>query len=605
MRLQPVQLQRAIDHRASRTTPRRKEAGDLVGCGGLLDFRMAKIFVSSRLVLLPLHILLLLALLLPASRAAIAQDCGIASAHPLATVAGCDILKSGGNAFDAAVAVAAALAVVEPFASGIGGGGFFLVHRASDGFETFVDARETAPAEATAQFFLDEHGQPRQRASLDGPTAAGIPGTPAALDWIAQKYGRLPLARSLAPAIRLADEGFPADARYVWATGIRAGLLNAQGRGADIFLDDGKPVAAGFVVRQPQLAKTLRRIAADGRQAFYQGELASGLVESVRAAGGLWQLEDLQNYRVIERTPVRFSYRNARITTAPLPSSGGLVMAQALFILETVPMSGLSQAERMHYAAEAMRRGYHDRARYMGDVDFVPVPVEKLASRAYARQRAASISPQRATPSAELAGMAEFGAEETDTTHFSIIDAEGNRVAATLSVNGPFGSGFVAGDSGVLLNNHMNDFALAPGAANLYRLTGNHANAVEAGKRPLSSMSPTFVEDDRGVLVLGTPGGSRIISMVLQGVLDYVDQPEVDLDRMVGAPRFHHQYLPDRIEIEPQGFEAPLVQALQARGHKVEVGSRKWGNMQAVYFDRKSGRLTTAGDPRGRAGVLF
>lgn len=570
-----------------------------------LDLRMNKIFCVSRVLLHPLRVLLLLVLLLPASRPATAQDCGIASAHPLATRAGCEILHSGGNAFDAAVAVGAALAVVEPFASGIGGGGFFLLHRASDGFETFVDARETAPLKATPEFFVDENGQPRQGASLEGPTAAGIPGTPAALDWIAGKYGRLPLARSIAPAIRLAEQGFPADARYVWATGIRARLLNAQGRGADIFLDAGQPVAAGFVVRQPELAQTLRRIAAGGRQAFYRGELASSLVEAVRRAGGLWELADLENYRVIERAPVKFSYRGARITTAPLPSSGGLVMAQALFILEAVPMAERSRAEQMHHVAEALRRGYHDRARYMGDGDFVAVPVEKLASRDYARQRAASISPERATPSAALAELTETGEEQTDTTHFSVMDADGNRVAATLSVNGPFGSGFVAGDSGVLLNNHMNDFSLAPGAANLYRLTGNHANAVEPGKRPLSSMSPTFVEDDRGVLVLGTPGGSRIISMVLQGVLDYVDQPRHDLERMVAAPRYHHQYLPDRIEIEPQGFDAPLVQALQARGHKVEVGGRKWGNMQAVYFDRKSGRLVTAGDPRGRAGVLF
>lgn len=573
--------------------------------GQPLDLRMAEFSSGSRILLRPLRFLLLFALLLLASRPATAQDCGIASAHPLATRAGCEILQAGGNAFDAAVAVAAALAVVEPFASGIGGGGFFLLHRAADRFETFVDARETAPLKATAGFFLDESGQPRQAASLEGPTAAGIPGTPAALDWIAIKYGRLPLARSMAPAIRLAEQGFAADARYVWATGIRARLLNAQGRGAEIFLDDGKPVAAGFVVKQAQLAQTLRRIAAGGRQAFYHGELASRMVEAVRQAGGLWQPQDLERYRVIERPPVKFSYRGARITTAPLPSSGGLVMAQALFILEPLPMSELTPVERIHYAVEALRRGYHDRARYMGDSDFVAVPVEKLASRQYARQRAASISPERATPSAALAELTEPGTEETDTTHFSVMDAEGNRVAATLSVNGPFGSGFVAGDTGVLLNNHMNDFALAPGAANLYRLTGNHANAIEPGKRPLSSMSPTFVEDERGVLVLGTPGGSRIISMVLQGVLDYVDQPQRDLERMVAAPRYHHQYLPDRIEIEPRGFDAPLVQALQARGHKVEVGGRKWGNMQAVYFDKKSGRLTTAGDPRGRAGVLF
>lgn len=534
-----------------------------------------------------------------------AQECGIASAHMLATRAGCEILKSGGNAFDAAVGVAAALAVVEPFASGLGGGGFFLLHRGADAFEVFVDARETAPARATREFFLDDNGQPKQKASLEGATAAGIPGTPAALDWVSVHYGRLPLARALQPAIRLAEQGFPADARYVWAAAYREALLKADVNAARIFLDDGKAVDAGFLVRQPQLARTLRLLAQRGRQGFYRGDFALRLVDAVRAGGGLWELSDLESYRVVERAPVRFSYRGATITSAPLPSSGGLVLAQGLFILEPVALATLSGTDRVHYAVEALRRGYHDRARYMGDPDFVAVPVEKLASREYARKRGASIDPDRATPSTVLAQMADAAAEGKDTTHFSVIDAAGNRVAATLSVNAPFGSGFVAGDSGVLLNNHMNDFTLKPSQPNIYKLVGTEANAIEPGKRPLSSMSPTFVEDERGVLVLGTPGGSRIITMVLQGILAYVDQPVVDLQRIVAAPRYHHQYLPDRIEIEPDAFPQPWIDGLKAKGHAVEVGRRKWGNMQAVYFDKKTGRISIANDPRGQAGVLF
>ena len=550
----------------------------------------------------------LLALALIAASAlqpAAAQECGIASAHPLATKAGCEILGSGGNAFDAAVAVAAALAVVEPFASGIGGGGFFLLHRASDQFEVFVDARETAPSRATREFFVDENGKAKQKASLEGPTAAGIPGEPAALDWVAGRYGKLPLARSLAPAIRLAEHGFPADARYASASALREALLKNNADAARSFLDDGKAAAVGFVVIQPQLARTLRMLADEGAKSFYHGDFARKLARTVKSAGGLWELSDLESYRVIERVPVKFMYRGARITTAPLPSSGGLVLAQSLFILESVSMGGLSASDRAHYSVEAMRRGYHDRARYMGDPGFFAAPVAKLASRDYAQRRGASIDPARATPSSEFAQQAGAADEGADTSHFSIIDAHGNRVAATLSVNGPFGSGFVAGDTGVLLNNHMDDFALAPGAPNLYKLVGGHANAVEPGKRPLSSMSPTFVEDERGVLVLGTPGGSRIISMILEGILQYVDQPEIDFARLVATPRFHHQYLPDRIEIEPGSFSEPWIEALKAKGHAVEAGRRKWGNMQAVFFDRKTGRIETANDPRGQSGVLF
>lgn len=532
---------------------------------------------------------------------AVAAECGIASAHPLATRAGCGMLGAGGNAFDAAVAVASTLAVVEPFASGIGGGGFLLLHRASDKFETFVDARETAPAKASPAFYLDGEGKPKARLSLEGATAAAIPGTPAALDWVAANYGRLPLDRSLAPAIRIAEEGFPADARYVAATAQREAALQADPGSARAFLEGGKAVTANHLVRQPQLAATLRRLAREGRKGFYEGEVARALVGAVQAAGGLWDLADLKNYKVIEREPMRFTYRNARITTAPLPSSGGLVLAQALFILEPLPLGSMSPVDRSHHVVEALRRGYQDRARYMGDPAFVKVPA-KLASREYALKRGEGIRPDHATPSAELAALPANEGE--DTTHFSIVDADGNRVAATLSVNGTFGSAFVPADTGVLLNNHMDDFALAPGAANLYGLQGNEANAVAPGKRPLSSMTPTFVEDERGVLVLGTPGGSRIISMVLLGILDYMYQPEPDVARMTAQPRYHHQFLPDRIQHEPEGFDEGWIAALKAKGHTVEAGKRKWGNMQAVHVD-KAGRIRIANDPRGQSGVLF
>ena len=531
--------------------------------------------------------------------------CAIASAHPLASDAGCEILVQGGNAFDAAVAVTAALAVVEPYSSGLGGGGFYLLHRAEDAFQVFIDARETAPAQAHASFFLDDNGEPVSGLSRQGATAAGIPGIPAALEDITQRYGTLPLQRTLAPAIRLAERGFKADERYVRASGWMVDMLNRFPAAAAIYLREGQPVKPGDVIRQERLAATLRRIAAEGDRAFYQGSIAEEMVQSVRANGGFWTMEDLAGYRVVEREPLRFRYRGANITTAPLPSSGGLVMAQTLQILDVLHADQLPEDTRAHVIIEAMRRAYNDRARFMGDQDFVDVPVARLASMAYARSRAKGIDLARATPSADLPSVFDAAEEGEETTHFSIVDDDGNRVAATLSVNGPFGAGFVAGDTGVLLNNHMDDFAIALAKPNLYSLVGNAANAIEPGKRPLSSMSPTFVEDERGVLVLGTPGGSRIISMVMLGIIDYLACREVDVQRIVSLPRFHHQYLPDQVQIEPGGFSDEWIAALERRGHVVEVYRRKWGNMQAVFVDAKSGKRQVANDPRGREGVVF
>jgi gamma-glutamyltranspeptidase/glutathione hydrolase len=527
----------------------------------------------------------------------------VASAHPLATRAGEAVLAGGGNAFDAAVAVASTLAVVEPFASGFGGGGFFLLHRAADSFDVVVDAREKAPLAASRDMYLDAQGKPDPRASLDGARAAAIPGLAAGLAHLQSRYGSRSLGELLAPAIRHAEDGFPADARYVAAVGWRQSALAANPLSAATFLDAGTAPQAGYRVRQPALGTTLRAMAAHGVDAFYRGPVAGAMVTAVRGGGGVWTLEDLAGYSVVERVPQRIEYGDARIVTAPLPSSGGLVMAQAFQILACFDLHALGEADRVHLIVEAMRRGYHDRARYLGDADFVTIP-PALASRAYAEARAAGIDPVRATPSVALDAASPVR-QGDHTTHFSVVDSAGNRVAATLSVNGPFGAAFVAGDSGVLLNNEMNDFSIAETGGNLYGLTGFSGNIIEPGKRPLSSMSPTFVEDARGVLVLGTPGGSRIISMVMIAILEHLSATVPDPERVVGAPRYHHQYLPDRIEFEPGQFSPEWVKALEAKGHVVQAGRRRWGNMQAIFVDTASGAAVPASDPRGRSGVLF
>lgn len=539
---------------------------------------------------------------LPAPPQARLQNAAIASAHPLATEAGYAILKKGGNAFDAAVAVAAALAVVEPYASGLGGGGFWLLHRAADGKQVMLDARETAPAQASAGMYLDEQDQVISKASLRGPKAAAIPGTPAALAHLSKHYGRLPLAVSLAPAIRYANAGVRVDARYIAMSQRFQSQLTGSAR--RLFLDYGSVPQQGFVLRQKALAATMEAIARAGDEGFYQGKVAREIVYAVQAAGGIWVLDDLKNYRVIEREPVKFTYRSLQITATPLPSAGGLSLAQSLNILERLPFTLAEEDTKAHFVVEALRRTYQDRARYLGDADFVSVPTTRLLSREYAASRAAAIDNNHATPSAELVDEPAAINEGDNTTHFSIVDHEGNRVAATLSINTPFGCGFVAGETGVLLNNEMDDFSIAPGAPNAYRLQSFSGNEIAPGKRPLSSMSPTFVEDERGILILGTPGGSRIISTVLLAVLDYADQPQIDLQAMLRAPRYHHQYLPDRVEIEPEGFSQEWIAKLQARGHVVTKSGRRWGNMQAVYIDKRSGRAQAANDPRGQGGGL-
>jgi gamma-glutamyltranspeptidase/glutathione hydrolase len=518
----------------------------------------------------------------------------IASAHPLATEAGHLVLGAGGNAFDAAVAVTAALAVVEPYGSGLGGGGFWLLHRASDGEQIMLDGRERAPLAATPDMYLDGDGRVVPRASIDGPLAAGIPGVPAGLAYLAEHYGRLPLAVSLRPAIILARHGFPVDAAYRRMAGYRLDALRASTAARDSLLLDGEIPPLGHHLVQESLANTLERIAATNAKAFYEGELAQRMVDAVRADGGIWSLEDLRAYRVVEREPVVTRYRGQSIVSAGLPSSGGVLIAQMLMMLEPRDLAALEPVDRVHYLVEVMRRAYADRARYLGDTDHVHVPLAQLLNRGRALRGAGQIDMRQATPSVPLADAIGEG---QDTSHFSVIDREGNRVAATLSINYPFGSGYMVEGTGVLLNDEMDDFSIKPGVANVYGLVGNAANAIAPGKRMLSSMSPTFVESGDRVTIIGTPGGSRIISMVLLGVLDAIDGRPVD--EIVGRGRFHHQYLPDRIDVEPGALDASLLAELERRGHRLRLLDDSYGNMQVVIWDQRSGEISAASDPRG------
>jgi len=435
-------------------------------------------------------------------------------------------------------------------------------------------------------------------ATTQGGTAAAIPGAPAALVHVAGNYGALPLADTLAPAIRHARVGFSVDERYARLAGLRQSFLRQQAEASRIFLDDGRAPREGWLLRQPELGATLERLAQEGSGGFYLGRIARALVESVNRAGGVWQLSDLTGYRVVERAPLRFQYRGALVTTATLPSAGGIALAQCLQMLERFEMVGSRSPRDAHLVIEALRRAFRDRAALLGDADFGAVPVERLASRAYATHRAATIDPAAATRS-EAPEREPGAAGSGNTTHLSVVDAAGNRVAATLTINLLFGSGVVARGTGVLLNNEMDDFTVHADVPNSFRLRGGEANAIAPGKRPLSSMTPTFVEDSKGVLVIGAPGGSRIVSQVLLAVLDYVGASTVDVARMVSASRYHHQWWPDRVEIEPDGFPAEWRAALEAKGHRVETGRRRWGNMQAVFKSKQTGLAQAASDPRG------
>lgn len=532
----------------------------------------------------------------------------IASAHQLATDAGMETLRQGGNAFDAAVTVSSVLSVVEPISSGLGGGGFFLLHDAKTGRDVFVDARETAPAAATTAQYLDAQGKPDRDRATNGPWSAGIPGLPAALVHLATQYGRLPLKTSLAPAIRIARDGFPVYGRFAKGYAARHEVMERYKGTRAVFLAAGHAPQEGELFRQPDLARTLETLADKGFDGFYRGPVAKKLLAGVNAEGGKWTADELAAYRVKERAPLSFGYDGWKIVTAPPPSSGGVALAEMLQILEPWDLQKKPQAQRVHLIVEAMRRAFRDRTFYLGDPDFVKIPMRTLMDPDYAAGLRATIHPDKATPSELLSGQ-PTPLEDDETTHFSILDAEGNRVAATQTVNLLFGSGLIAPGTGVLLNDEMDDFALVPGVPNAFGVMGYEANAPRPGKRMLSSMTPTFMESKDRVAVLGTPGGSRIITMVLLGVLGYADG--LDAQQVAALPRYHHQWLPDVIDTERDALPDDVIAALRAMGHVVvtpkdaaggQRSSDTWGNLQTVEWNLRDNTLHGGTDPRNPVG---
>jgi gamma-glutamyltranspeptidase/glutathione hydrolase len=524
----------------------------------------------------------------------------ISSAHSLATDAGHEVIARGGNAFDAAVAVSAALSVVEPYSSGLGGGGFFLLHDARSNRDVMIDARETSPAAATPAKYLDAKGELDRDKSENGPWSAGIPGLPAGLVHVAAKYGRLPLSESLAPAIRLAEKGFPVHKRMVSSWTDRQEVMTRYAGTREVYLADGDGPEIGETFVQPQLAKTLRALAAQGNAGFYSGDVGRQLVAEVRKYGGEWTAADLTAYQVKERTPIRFRYRDWDIVTAPPPSSGGVALAEMLQVLEGWDLRKLDEPHRVHLVTEAERRAYRDRTLYLGDPDFVQVPVARLSSDDYAAGLRAGIHPDKATPSALLPGV-NPPLEGQHTTHFSIIDKDGNLASVTQTINLSYGSGLVAQGTGVLLNDEMDDFALRPGTPNAFGVMGYEANAPKPGKRMLSSMTPSFMIGRDQVAVLGTPGGSKIITMVLLGMLG-VDQG-LDPQQVAALPRYHHQYLPDRIDVEPGALSPATITALEQMGHEVSLSRGTWGNLHAVDWNLRTGVLRGGSDPRSAEGA--
>jgi gamma-glutamyltranspeptidase/glutathione hydrolase len=519
----------------------------------------------------------------------------VASAHPLATNAGLEILAAGGNAVDAAIAVSASLAVVEPYHSGLGGGGFWLVHSANTKKNTLIDGREIAPIAAQKNMFLDKKGDVVPNLSLNGGLAAAIPGEPAALVYLAEHYGRLPLSQSLAPAIRLARDGFPVDSQFIYFTkmGDRLQQLQSYPASAAVFLKNGQPYKLGDCLKQPDLARTLEALASQGHKGFYQGDVAKKLVSAIRDAGGIWTLDDLAKYRVKEREPLQ---------GAP-PSSGGVILLTMLNILEGYPLSSFSKVQWVHYLVEAMRLTYWQANQNLADPDFTAIPLERLLSIKNAHYLRALISPTKATPSSQLSGQTTEK-KHTTTTHIAVLDSEGNRVSATMTVNYIFGSSVLASGTGVLLNDEMDDFSTKTGEKNVFGLVGSDVNHIAPGKRPLSSMTPTFLEMPGRIAVLGTPGGTRIPTMMLLGSL--VFQQFKGAISIVSTMRFHHQYLPDWLQFEPETFSKDLQKQLTAMGYQLKPLTQYYGDMQSITWDQELNVITAASDPRhiGLAAVV-
>ena len=521
----------------------------------------------------------------------------VASVDETATRVGVEILKQGGNAVDAAVAVGYALAVTHPQAGNLGGGGFMLL-RTKEGKTVAIDFREMAPAAATRDMFLDDQGNPDSKKSLTSHLASGTPGTVAGFSLALEKYGTLPLNTVLQPAIKLAKQGFVvndalADDLKTYGSEVLPNHENSKA----IFWKGGEPLQKGDKLVQANLAKSLEAIAGKGPDAFYKGAIADQIAQEMSKNGGLISKEDLANYKAVERTPISGDYRGYQVFSMPPPSSGGIHIVQILNILENFDLAkyGFGSADALQVMAEAEKYAYADRSEYLGDPDFVKVPWQALTSKEYAKSLAQQIDVNKAKPSSQIRPGKLEPYESNQTTHFSVVDKEGNAVAVTYTLNTTFGSGIVAGNTGILLNNEMDDFSAKPGVPNVYGLVGGDANAVGPGKRPLSSMSPTIVvKDGKTWLVTGSPGGSRIITTVLQMVVNSIDFG-MNVAEATNAPRFHLQWLRDELRVE-KGFSPDTLRLLEQKGQKVAV-KEAMGSTQSIMVG-PDGTLYGASDPR-------
>ncbi|MDO5633114.1 MAG: gamma-glutamyltransferase [Paracoccus sp. (in: a-proteobacteria)] len=532
-----------------------------------------------------------------------AENGMVSAQERVAAEIGREILAKGGNAADAGVAVAFALAVTLPRAGNIGGGGFMLIHDAESGQTHAIDYREMAPAGATRDMFLDAEGNADADLSRYSGAAAGVPGTVAGMKMVLDEFGTMPWAEVIAPAIRLAEEGITVTPDLADSLEAMQQRLTRYPSAAAIFYkEDGSFYRPGDILVQADLARTLRIIADEGADGFYRGEVAQRIADAVQAAGGQITTEDMANYRAIKREPVTGEYRGYEIVSMPPPSSGGVHLIQILNALEGYPIGalGAGSAETLHLMAEAMKLAYADRSEYLGDPDFIDVPVAELISKDYAADMRGKIRQAFATPSEQIAPADLAPYESDQTTHYSIIDRHGNAVSNTYTINFSYGSGLVADGTGILMNNEMDDFSAKPGVPNAYGLIGGDANAVEPGKRPLSSMTPTLVKKDGEIwLATGSPGGARIITTVLQVVMNMIDH-DMNVAEASTAPRIHHQWLPDELRIE-EGISIDTIRLLQGKGHNVSL-QEVMGSTQSVMRDPESGYLLGASDPR-RAGA--
>ena len=509
----------------------------------------------------------------------------VASEQGLATQVGLDILKQGGNAIDAAVAVGFALAVVLPNAGNIGGGGFMVLHDDKTGKNVAIDFREIAPAKASRDMYLDNQGNVIDGKSLFTHDASGVPGTVAGMEYALKKWGTMPLSKVLEPAIKLADKGFIVSDVLAQTLKEEKSTLGKWSSSKAIFFKNGEPLKSGDLLVQKDLAKSLRLIAKQGAKAFYQGEIATKIAKEMQSHGGTMTLEDLKAYKVVERQPIIGDYRGYKVVTMPPPSSGGVHLIEILNMLEHYPIKedGVNSAKNIHHMAESMKLAYADRSEYLGDPDFVKIPVTGLTSKAYANERVKTIDDNKARLSSTIKPGKPQPYESDQTTHFSVMDKAGNAVAVTYTLNLNFGSGIVVEGTGILLNNEMDDFSVKPGVPNAFGLVGGAANAIEAKKRPLSSMTPTIVmKNNKPWLVTGSPGGARIITTVLQSVVNTIDH-EMNPAEAIITPRVHHQWLPDELRVEA-GISPDTIKLLQAKGHKV-VTKAPMGRIQIIQAD--------------------